>query len=167
MPKDQGMWNAIFAIAFLVVFALVYWGLTDGLDYTRWISQITVFDLSILMLATFRVVRLVSYDKIFQFVRDWFLDRSESQATTASTAAVCSTCQVSLDAAMRKPVGGPRRTVAELLECLWCTGLWAALATIAIYFSTSIGKLFVIMLAIAAVGSFLQNFSKMIARLGA
>jgi len=146
MPKDQGMWNAIFSIAFLFLFAVLYFGLTDGLDKIRWIFFITTFDIAILSLATYRVVRLISYDKIFAFVRNWFLDE--------------------VDGAYIKPAGGPRRTIAELIECIWCTGLWAAPGVTVMYFALPIGRLFVIILAVAAVGSFLQNVSQMIARLG-
>jgi hypothetical protein len=146
MPKDQGMWNAVFSVAFIVLFVVLYWGLTDGLDRIKWIFFISAFDITILSLATYRIVRLVSYDKIFAFVRNWFLDEKDGDYV--------------------KPRGGPRRTIAEIIECIWCTGLWAALGVTVVYFAAPVGRLFVIILAVAAVGSFLQNFSQMVARIG-
>ncbi|PIR86574.1 hypothetical protein COU13_00130 [Candidatus Kaiserbacteria bacterium CG10_big_fil_rev_8_21_14_0_10_43_70] len=147
MPKDQGVWNAIFSVAFLFLFLLIYFTLTDGLDRLKWIYYIGTFDIVILSLATHRVVRLISYDKLFAFVRRWFLDEKEGL--------------------LIKPPGGPRRTIAELIECIWCTGLWSALGVTVVYFALPIGRLFVIILAVASVGSFLQNFSQMVARIGA
>jgi hypothetical protein len=147
MPKDQGMWFAAFSVLFLALFVFFYFGLTGGLDRIKWIFFISTFDIVILSLATYRIIRLISYDKIFEFVRNWFMDEKEGQFV--------------------KPSGGPRRTIAEIIECLWCTGLWAALGVTYIYFALPYGRLFVIILAVAAVGSFLQNFSQMVARIGA
>lgn len=146
MPKDQGMWFAVFSVLFLALFLFFYFGLTDGLDRLKWIYFISTFDITILSLATYRMVRLVSYDKIFAFVRNWFLDEKDGKFV--------------------KPPGGPRRTIAEIIECMWCTGLWAALGVTVVYFALPAGRLFVIILAVAAVGSFLQNFSQMVARIG-
>ncbi|PIT86584.1 MAG: hypothetical protein COU33_02315 [Candidatus Magasanikbacteria bacterium CG10_big_fil_rev_8_21_14_0_10_43_6] len=146
MPKDQGMWNAVFSFLFLALFLFLYFVLTDGFDRLKWIFFINTFDVIILSLATYRIIRLVTYDKIFAFVRNWFLDEKDGK--------------------MEKPSKGPRRTVAELIECIWCTGLWGALGVTIVYFAFPIGRLFVIILAVAAVGSFLQNFSQMVARIG-
>jgi hypothetical protein len=148
VPKDQGMWNALFSLGFLVLFTAVFWSLTDGLDNVRWIAYLTPFDITLLSLATFRMVRLLSYDKLLHFARLWFMDENEQGE-------------------WHKPNGGVRRTVIELLECIWCTGLWSALFVVTIYFALPVGRLFVIVLSVAAVGSFLQNFSQMIARIGA
>lgn len=147
MPKDQALWNAIFSAFFLLVLVVVFWGLTDGLDQFGWLYLMSPIDIIIISLATFRITRLVTSDKIFAFVRSWFMDTDESGLES-------------------KPKGGPRRTVAEIIECLWCTGLWAALLVTALYFAADVGRFFVVILAIAAVGSFLQNFSHMIGRIG-
>lgn len=144
---NQAVWYVIFSIAFIAIFGLVFWELTNGLDTVRWVYYITVFDVVILSLATFRMIRLITYDKIFNFVRQWFLNET--------------------DDGWVKPRSGPRRTITELIECLWCSGLWAALFVIALYFSAPVGRIFVILLAVAGVGSFLQNLSKTVARIGA
>lgn len=164
-PKDQALWNAIFSVAFLVLFALFYWINTDGLDMLQWIAAIGVFDITIMALATFRIVRLVSYDKIFAFVRNFFLDPI-APASPVGEEHACENCRSGAAPGYKKPPGGPRRTVAELLECMWCTGLWAALGVAFLYFLAPPARLLVIILAIAAVGSFLQNVSQMIGRIG-
>jgi hypothetical protein len=147
MPKDQGMWFAVFSVLFLALFIFFYFGLTGGSEKLKWIYYISTFDIVILSLATYRIIRLISYDKIFAFVRNLFMDEKDGHLV--------------------KPSGGPRRTIAEIIECMWCTGLWAALGVTFVYFALPVGRLFVIILAIAAVGSFLQNFSQMVARIGA
>ena len=147
MPKDQGMWNGIFSLIFVFIFALFFWGLTDGLDRFEWLYLINTADVALLSLATFRLIRLMSFDKILAFVRNWFLDEQD-------------------DGTYKKPKGGPRRTIAELVECPWCTGIWATLFASILYFSSDIGRFAVILLAVAAVGSFFQVFSAMIGRLG-
>ncbi len=147
LPKDQALWNAVFAIAFIGIAVVLFWGLTDGLRHYHWLYFLNAFDIAIISLATFRIIRLVSYDKIFAFVRNWFVVRQP-------------------DGSYAKQGGGPRRTIAELLECLWCTGLWATLLVTTLYFGADIGRFIVIILAVAAIGSFLQNFSQLVSRLG-
>lgn len=145
--RDQAVWNTIFTGLFFLLLSYFFFSLTDGLDTFEWLFLLDRFDIVILSLATFRIVRLVVYDKIFQFVRNWFFDDVAAGQGT-------------------KPPRGVRRTIAELIECQWCVGLWGALFVTFLYLSFDVGRFFVLILAIAAVGSFLQNISKMIARIG-
>lgn len=143
-PKDQGLWNALAMFAFLAVFVAAFdWALGGFGRHAQALYGITAFDLSLMALATFRLIRLVTYDKIFAFVRDAFMDER--------------------DGALVKPKGGFRRLIAELIECMWCTGLWAALFVGVVYLVSPLGFFFVLILAIAALGSFLQNVSKAVA----
>jgi len=158
LPKDQAAWNGIAMFAFAIAFLFAFWVLTDGADRMRWISYITVFDIGIITLATFRLVRLVTYDKIFGFIREWFMDPAPGFEARESRG----TCTVGAEGWI-KPQGGFRRLMAELIECIWCTGLWAALFATTAYFLDPLGKLFVMILAIAALGSFFQNISKAVA----
>ncbi|QSH39545.1 DUF1360 domain-containing protein [Candidatus Kaiserbacteria bacterium] len=145
--KDQAVWNALFSLLFLLLLISAFWGLTNGLDSFKWLYVLDSMDIAILALATFRIVRLVTFDKIFTFVRNIFMDLQE-------------------DGSYEKPERGIRRTVAELIECIWCTGLWAALPIVTLYFIADIGRFFVLVLAVAALGSFLQLFSQMVGRIG-
>jgi len=146
-PKDQIYWNAAFSVLFVLLFIAFFWSLTDGLDRFEWLYLLSAADVVLISLATYRVIRLVTFDKIFADVRNLFLVQQE-------------------DGAYLKQGGGPRRTVAELMECLWCTGIWASLFVTTLYFSADIGRFAVVILAVAAVGSFLQIFSQLISRLG-
>lgn len=147
MPRDQKLWNVIFMVIFFGLFILAFWALTDGFRHLRWFYLMSLGDIALISLASFRIIRLVTYDKIFAFVREWFLVTSE-------------------DGTVNKPAGGPRRTIAELIECVWCTGLWAAFVSTFLYFASDITRFFVIVLAIAAVATVLQNISQMITRIG-
>lgn len=147
MPRDQKMWNAVFTAFFVLLFAFFFWVLTSGLEEFKWLYFISTFDILVISLASFRLSRFIMHDKITIFVREWFLDVREGGNLV-------------------KPAGGVRRTVAELIECHWCTGLWAALFVSVLYFAANVGEFFVILLAVAAIGSFLQNLSHMIARIG-
>ena len=141
MSKDQGLWNFIFGVVFLGLALLFFAWISRGSQYFQWLYLVDVFDLVVIALATFRLVRLVTFDKIFASVRHMFLVRQA-------------------DGSYTKPDGGPRRTVAELMECLWCTGIWAALCATTLYFISDFGRFLTIILAVAAVGSFLQAYSR-------
>jgi hypothetical protein len=141
-PKDQAAWNALAMLAFIIVFlgsvlAVGPWNLRE-------LYHLAFFDLTILGLATLRIIRLITFDKIFGFIRQWFLDEK--------------------DGTWHKPAGGFRRLMAELIECIWCTGLWAALAVTVLYLLFPLGRFFVLVLAVAALGTLLQNVSKALAK---
>ncbi len=147
MPKDQVFWNFLALVVFAVLVGVGFAVLTGGRGLGRWMYHINGFDMVVLSLATFRIIRLVTFDKIFAFVREWFMDKVGDEH--------------------KKPAGGFRRLMAEMIECLWCTGLWAALLVSVLYFVNPLGTFFVVILAVAAVGSFLQNLSQMVGRIGA
>lgn len=146
---NQNIWNFVFVVFFVVVFSLGIWWLVrvNG----KLPTSINLFDFLLLILATFRLTRLFVYDKITKFVRDWFLD---SQEITTSGGDVLFTRE--------KPVDGPRRTMADLLSCPWCTGAWFAPMVTFFYFLTPSAWFIILALAIAGVASFLQVLSNMI-----
>ena len=61
---------------------------------------------------------------------------------------------------------GIGRTIHELIICPWCIGIWISLFVIPLYFLKDIGKIFVLIVAIAGIGSFLQILVNMIGRIG-
>lgn len=145
--KEQNGWNIAFSLLFVVLVVTAFAFLSDNFGQFKWLYVIDALDITILALATFRIIRLVTFDKIFTFVRNWFMDEQE-------------------DGTYVKPENGVRLAIAELIECLWCTGLWAGFLVIALYFSSDIGRFAVLILAIAAIGSFLQQFSRTLGRIG-
>ena len=63
---------------------------------------------------------------------------------------------------LEKPKTGPRRTLADLLSCPWCFGLWASASVTFFYLLSPYAFFFVLFLAIGAVASFLQVLTNMI-----
>jgi len=93
------------------------------------IKDISLFDFFLLSFATFRIIRLFTYDSVMDFVRNFF---------------------------ERKKDGGPMETLSQLIHCPWCTGIWAALFVATIYFLTPFSRFFIFVLALAGIGSYLQ-----------
>ena len=104
------------------------------------------FDLLLITLASFRLIRLVVYDKIFAFFREQFWNATE----------------VNGELVLTKPARGPRRTLAELLLCPWCFGVWASATVSFFYFLTPYAFYPTLFMAIAAVASLLQLLANLI-----
>ncbi len=141
---DQYFWNFVFSIFFL---GFIFMGviILEGEGYKA-LDTLTPIDYILMSLATFRLVRLFVYDKITAFFREQFYDVSEGRNGTT----------------LEKPPHGPRRTLADLLSCSWCFGMWAAGTVTFFYLLTPYAFYIVLMLAIGAVGSFLQLIANLI-----
>jgi hypothetical protein len=61
-----------------------------------------------------------------------------------------------------KPGGGPRRTLADLMSCPWCFGVWATSTVVFFYLLTSYAFVPVLILALSSVASVLQLIANMI-----
>ena len=142
VPKDQYAWNALifFAYPIAIVGAYLFIDRTIGI---RNMSLLSIFDIFIMMLATFRIIRLITFDKIFNFAHVIFMDAMP-------------------DGTYAKPERGLRRAIAELIECQWCTGVWAGLFVVVVYMLSAIGRFGALILAISALGSFMQVISRRI-----
>jgi len=124
--KHQGFWNIVFILFFMGLFGL---GVLLILRiHNELPTQIPVFDFVLLILATFRIIRLVTKDHVMQFFRDWFTEESE----------------------------GPFCTIHKLISCPWCFGLWAALMLCIAYFATPYAWFAILVFAIGGVASLLQ-----------
>lgn len=87
-------WNIFFSLFFLLLVSAAFVGLADS---GRLVTNLPVFDLVVLSIAAFRLVRLFTYDHITAFLRDELAKHSEN--TFLGTA-------------------------GRLLACPWCTGMW-------------------------------------------
>jgi hypothetical protein len=141
---DQYFWNIIFIAFFL---ALLVSGviILEGSPENA-LHELTPFEFILLALATFRLTRLMVYDKITAFFREQFYD-----AKVTKTLVI-----------LEKPKHGPRRTLVELLSCPWCIGMWAGATVVFFYELTPYAWYPIVMLAVAAVGTLMQLFSNMI-----
>lgn len=124
--NEQDFWNFISILFFLLVFALIYYSFMAG-NLSVFYSA-SFLDLFLLSFATLRIIRLLSYDKVTSFMRDFFNKRDK----------------------------GVGKTAYELLICPWCTGIWVAMLIVPFYFLTEIGKIFVLIAAVAGIGSLIQ-----------
>ncbi|CAM4093821.1 membrane protein [Bacillus manliponensis] len=97
--------------------------------------------------ATFRLTRLIVYDKITSFLRAPFIE--ELQITepdgTVST--------------YTKAKGrGLQKWIGELLSCYWCTGVWiSAFLLLLYYWIPRIAEPFIYILAIAGVAAIIET----------
>lgn len=98
--------------------------------------DVPVFDFILLLFATFRLIRLFVYDSVTNYIRDFF----------------------------RKFKSGPGKTVFNIISCPWCTGVWIALAVSFFYFLAPFSRYFLLIIALSAIGSFIQVTINRIAR---
>ncbi len=141
---DQYFWNVVFGIFFvlLIVMGAIILETEARIPYT----ELTFTDFALITLATWRLIRLFVYDAITKFLREQFYDLKK----------------VGKGMVLEKPKFGPRRTVADLLSCPWCFGMWAAAFVTFFYLLTPYAYYITIFLAISAVASFLQILTNMV-----
>lgn len=122
---SEGLLNTLAMILFLIVFVILLGTIHESLvDVRARDLSVIIFDLVIISLATYRMIRFLTYDKVTRFVRVW----SDTEKGTV------------------------RRTIHELLICPWCSGVWSALAVAFLYYF-SLGTWFLtLVLAVAGVG---------------
>ncbi len=141
---DQYFWNFVFAVFF---FILVILGaiILDG-EARIPFDELTTTDYVLMTLATWRLTRLFVYDAITKFFREQFWDVVKTGKGTT----------------LEKPKFGPRRTLADLLSCPWCFGVWAAAMVIFFYLLTPFAIYPIMLLALSAVATFLQLLSNLV-----
>lgn len=122
-------WSLVFSLFFIGLVAFGVWYLIASNSFAR---SVGVGDVVLMSLAVWRLTRLFTYDAITKFVRDW-----NEHASPTSFAG----------------------TFHTLMTCPWCTGLWFGATVVLFYFATPLAWPVVLILAIAAVGSFLQIVS--------
>lgn len=141
---DQYFWNLVFSLFFFgtMVMAAIILETESRIP----LAELTLVDYVLVTLATWRLVRLFVSDAITKFIREQFWD----------------VVQVGKKSELEKPRFGPRRTIADLLSCPWCFGIWAAAVVIFFYLITPYAVYPVMLLAISAVATFLQLLSNLV-----
>jgi hypothetical protein len=141
---DQYFWNFVFSVFFgvLVIMGAIILQSESRIPF----SELTLTDYVLITLASWRVVRLFVYDAITKFIREQFLDIAK----------------VGRGYELVKPKTGPRRTLADLLSCPWCLGVWATATVTFFYLLTPYAIFPVVILALSAVATFLQLLSNMV-----
>lgn len=141
---DQYFWNFVFSVFFA---ALVVMGaiILEGEAYKEW-ADLTLVDYTLITLASFRIIRLMVYDKIAAFFREQFWDVHEGKTKVT----------------LVKPATGPRRTLADLLSCPWCFGVWATASVSFFYLLTPYAFYPVLLLALSSIATFFQLTANLI-----
>ena len=102
----------------------------------------------ILGLATFRLTRLLLFDKITEFIRAPFFNEVYELDEEGNELVY-----------IVPKEKGFKRWMGELLSCHWCTGIWASIFLVFLYWwFPSAGEPVIIILAAAAVGSLIEAF---------
>jgi hypothetical protein len=141
---DQYIWNLVFLTFFLLV-AIGGMNILAAHAYIGY-GSFGVFDIALCSLAAFRLTRLFVYDAIMKFFREMFYNAEMMNG----------------EVVLYKPVRGPRRTVADLVSCPWCFGMWSAAFVVFFYLLTPWAYVPIVFLAVAGVGSFIQILANMI-----
>ncbi len=124
--NTERIWNVV--SMFVYVLLLIALG-TLLKDRGIRIETISIFDLLLICIATYRITRLMVYDRIFKLFRD--ISRSFQD-------------------------NGFGASVRTILTCPWCAGVWISLFNVAVFYLVPFGQLFIYVMAIAGVSVFLQ-----------
>jgi len=147
-PKeDQNFWDFLFSSIFITLLGLS----AAQIYFTRGSlpTSIPLFDALIVALAVFRLVRLLSYDKVMRFGRECLMQKKELEVNGAPF--------IELTPFSR----GMRRTLYDLIQCPWCLGVWMALLVTFLYFEYPWAWYVILILAAAGVGSLIQIFANL------
>ena len=96
--------------------------------------MLSIFDASILVLATFRLTHIFVYDTVGNFMRDYF-DNFES---------------------------GLGKSLSELVHCPWCTSTWMAFFVLSLYLFVPISRFFFMVLALAGIALIVEISARVI-----
>lgn len=141
--KNEKSWNILLTILYPVLIAFFLWLFYSTFETAP--SGLEPFEFILLSLAVFRLIRLFVYDRITQFVRDWFIDGTPCDCMDGGQCAR----------------SGFNSAISHLFSCPWCVGVWAALPLVFFYFYTPFTFFLVVVLAVAGAGSFIQLVSNM------
>ncbi len=136
--KNQDLVNFFLSgITFVVCMTIGILFTTHSISLPHTIS---ILDLFLILLATFRLTQYFVYDKSAQFFRDLFVDGPHKIP----------------------PPYGIRRSLYDLLSCPWCTGMWVALCVVFIYFLIPSAWIIILIFAMAGAGTFLQLLANLL-----
>jgi len=120
------MWNFLLSVFFVIVLAAAILEMKEVRG--GFLVSVPPFDAIMMTFATFRITRLIVYDRITLWFRELFIGRTSAFMTVA----------------------------ADLLHCPWCIGVWSALIVVFCYFVFPWAWSVIFFLALAGAGSLLQ-----------
>ena len=130
--RKHQAWNFWSALVFLSAMVLVGYLLKkEGVD----IEELTFKQALLIILASYRMTRILVFEKIFKHFRD-ALKRRENLYVLG--------------------------TIHSMITCPWCAGVWVTLIIIVFYFLVPYGPLLVYVLALAGLASMLILVSNLL-----
>ncbi|MCC3355655.1 DUF1360 domain-containing protein [Bacillus sp. REN16] len=109
--------------------------------------HLTVFEFILLGLASFRLTRLLVFDKITEFIRRPFHEMIEEELPDGT-----------VEEYIQLKGTGLRRWIGELLSCYWCTGIWATGFLYLLYvFYTPLSEPLIVIFAIAGLAAIIET----------
>jgi len=139
------MWNIGISGIFIV---LVFLAFSYLFTFNLFPRVITIADLVIITLATFRLIRLVIYDSITTFLREAFLKKVVTKSKAGKVTVT-----------YEEEERGIKRAISILINCPWCIGIWISLLVLFLYYAFPAFWFFFTVIAIAGVASVLQVVS--------
>lgn len=107
----------------------------------------SVFEFILLVLATFRLTRLLVFDKITNFIRKPFHNIVEETLPDGT-----------IQEFIVIKGQGIRKWMGELLSCYWCTGVWCAIFIYVLYrYFFFIAEPLIIILAISSLSAIIET----------
>jgi len=125
LNDQQKTWN-FWATMFFLLCIVGLGFLLEKKGITR--KDFTLGNIVLMVLATYRLTRILVFDKIFKLFRDFFRTHQRLYVFYV---------------------------IKEIITCPWCAGVWVALIIVAVYFLIPFGDLFVILLTISGIASFI------------
>lgn len=126
------LWHTLLSFFFIALSVFAYCYLAAVDRLGTWIP---FTDFVLMALAVFRLVRLFTYDNITAHIRELFANKDPNSFMGS---------------------------LGTIVNCPWCTGLWSALLVVFFYFLTPVAWYFILLLALAAAGTFLQLVANLI-----
>ena len=107
----------------------------------------SVLDFILLSLASFRLTRLIVFDKITAFIRKPFFEETEEQNENGTWETYIVPKQ-----------SGIKGWIGKLLNCYWCTGMWMATLLVACsYLWPFWSHLVIVILAVAGLAAIIES----------
>jgi hypothetical protein len=103
-------------------------------------------DLVILILASYRLTRLIVFDEITSFIRKPFLSVNYQENEAGQ-----------LLESIEFKGEGVRYWFGVLLSCYWCVGIWSSLGIVLLYFYFPSLNILLVILAVAGAAAFIQS----------
>lgn len=130
--RKHQAWNFWSAFVFFGMVVLVGFLLKKkGID----IKEMTIKDAVVVILASYRMTRILVFEKIFKYFRD-VLKKRENLYVLG--------------------------TLSSIITCPWCAGVWVTMVIIVFYYLVPFGDLLVYVLALAGIASIVILYSNML-----